>query len=328
MMIENNPFTSDIYAEEWMKSFFHGKQAHNFRSIKGVSFTKNKFLPLYTNVGKYKTCGISYSLDQTGLEDDFKGKVFLIYDIPDFVHIDTTNIPNKMGVLKSKQYYGYLIDLNNYDSINSYLADKLSGRRKKKLVASKKKMEGELLVEYKVYESNIPVEKYEYLFESLFLLIDKRFTNKNTTNAHSPIEIKNWYKSLFFRLIQNNQASITSVEVSGTPIAVSFNYNSSEFLFSAIPILDDDFLKYGIGNIRLIKNIEYSINKKFKFYDLGKGSYGYKHRWATKKYSFEHHILYDKRSPKSILIATILIFYFRLKQFARKVYRKVLKKDN
>ena len=86
----NNPFLSTTFTSIWLKYFHSGKQVYSFDSIENVSFTKNKYLPVYTNLGQNITNGIFYSL-KTDANVDYKHKVFLIHDVPSYFNIDSAN---------------------------------------------------------------------------------------------------------------------------------------------------------------------------------------------------------------------------------------------
>jgi hypothetical protein len=71
------------------------------------------------------------------------------------------------------------------------------------------------------------------------------------------------------------------------------------------------------------------MENEIRIFDFSKGHYGYKEDWATGKYAFKHHIIYNRRSLSSVLIARYLMIYYSLKQYFRrknlnKVYNKIL----
>ena len=105
--MRNNPFTSEIFNTVWLKHFYDSKPSYKFNFIKNVSFYKKVFLPVYINVGKNLTKGVFYRLQKE--HNDFKGKIFLLYDIPDYFNVNeqVDFINKKLGVKKIYQYKGY-----------------------------------------------------------------------------------------------------------------------------------------------------------------------------------------------------------------------------
>ena len=191
MIVKNNPFTSDVYNTEWMNHFHSGKKCHKFDSIKGVAFTKNKYIPLYTNVGKYKSCGISYQLDSSGQNEDYKGKVFLIYDIPEFFEIDSEPKSKRLGIEKIEQYEGYLVDIRDYETINDYLSNQFNSKQRHSVLRRLKKLEKDHdNISYEFYSGKLEEKQFETLFEELYSLMEQQFDLKKEKNSHSSLEIK------------------------------------------------------------------------------------------------------------------------------------------
>nr|WP_298998266.1 GNAT family N-acetyltransferase [uncultured Allomuricauda sp.] len=320
MRIKNNPFTSEIYNQEWINHFHKGKKCHKFSFIKKIAFVKNKYLPLYVNVGKYKSCGISYELDTSGQFEDFKNKVFLIYDVPEFLSQNASKLKIKnLGIKKIEQYEGYLVDISQYDSMEHYMSKQFNSKQRRSMLSRLKKLEKEYTITYDFFSGKLSKKEFEKLLENLYILMKKQFGDDYEKNSHSPHEIIEWYKSLFPKLLEKNQAYFSVIKTENETISTCLGYNSDNFVFSAIPVLNTDYQKYGLGNIRTLKSIEWAINQGFQYYDLGKGSYGYKHRWASRKYKFEYHIAYDKKSIVATFIATYLNLYFSMKQLLRKL---------
>ncbi|WP_190808466.1 GNAT family N-acetyltransferase [Flagellimonas sp. S3867] len=325
MIIKNNPFTSEIYNQEWMGNFHKGKKCHKFSFIKKIAFVKNKYLPLYINVGKYKSCGISYELDKSGRFKDYKGKVFLIYDVPEFIEVNAESKSKNLGLKKNVQYEGYFVDIRSYGTIEDYLSNQFNSKQRHRILSRLRKLEKDHNISYEFYSGKLEKKQFEQLFNELYNLMKKQFNKKNEKNSHSPIEIKEWYRSLFFTLFEKNQASFSLIKKDETTISSCFSYNSDNMVFSSIPVLDLDYSKYGLGNIRSLKSIEWAIKNGFEYYDLGKGSYGYKHRWASSKYKFEYHILFDKKSILASSIAFLLESFFNIKQLIRKTIHALKK---
>ena len=320
MTIKNNPFTSEIYNEEWMQNFHKGKKCHKFNFIQKIAFVKNKYFPLYINVGKYKSCGISYELDTFGQSNDFKNKVFLVYDVPDFLDENNSeSISKNLGIKKIEQYEGYLVDISSYDHVEGYLNNQFNSKQRRSILSRLKKLEKEHKMNYEFFTGKISEKEFGLLFDNLYALMKKQFGEKFEQNSHSPSHIKEWYTSLFPKLLEKKQAYFSVIKKDNQTISTCLGYSADNFIFSAIPVLDPDYHKYGLGNIRTLKSLEWAIDQGFKYYDLGKGSYGYKHRWATSKYKFQYHILYDRKSLPALLIASFLSTYFSAKQVMRKL---------
>ncbi|WP_394972442.1 GNAT family N-acetyltransferase [uncultured Croceitalea sp.] len=319
MRVRKNPFTTPLYERHWIKNFCRQKKKYSFDILTGISFTKIRLLPLFINIGLYKSFGMSYSIETSVTKSDFKKKVFIIYDVPEYFEINNKN--EILSIKKISQYEGFLIDLSQYSSINEYIYDMFSSRRRKSLLLGLKKLEKNNTINYKWFHGKIERNEYSRIFKQFYDFIDIKF--KQQSNSHSSARIKEWYEPLFFDLINKKQGSFFVIENNEEPIAISFNYHSENIFFAAIPSYDLKYMKYGIGNIQTLKEIEWSIQQKYEGHDLGKGSYGYKHRWSRNKYNYEYHIIYDKKSIRSIILGKAIVAWFILKQFIRKIYHSL-----
>lgn len=82
---------SKIYSSTWLKHFGNGLLENKFNFIDNISFVKNKFLPIFINVGKNLSLGISYSKPLNGPVETakkLKNGVILIYHVPTYYSPD------------------------------------------------------------------------------------------------------------------------------------------------------------------------------------------------------------------------------------------------
>tara|TARA_R110000751_G_scaffold210384_1_gene314134 strand:+ start:48933 stop:50117 length:1185 start_codon:yes stop_codon:yes gene_type:complete len=287
-----------------------------FNFIGGISFIKPTFLPIYLNIGKNHTKGISYSLS-SGQELDFKKKVFLIYDVPTFFELDLINNKKKLKQNKLKQYPGFLIDLGNYTDFTNYFSSTFSKSSRYKLTKYKKRLESCFDISYKMYYGAIDPDQYRTIFVYFKQLLEKRFLDKGTTNNNLDPKEWNFYTEVAYPMILEKKASLFVIYNGDTPIGVTLNYFSDTIVFDAITVFDIDYEKFHLGSVTIMKLIEWSINQKFKYFDFSKGYFDYKKRWATMEYYFEYHLYYDKSSIISIVLGNTIALYFNLKQYFR-----------
>jgi len=88
--MKNNPFVSETFTTIWSTHFNASKPGVNFKFLKDVAFVKSGMLPLYYNVGKNITNGMSYVVNPE--EKDFRGKAFLMHDVPSYFNLECFNI--------------------------------------------------------------------------------------------------------------------------------------------------------------------------------------------------------------------------------------------
>lgn len=289
---------------------------HGFGFLPSLKFVKNRFLPLFTNVGKNLTKGIDYRL-APGTFNDYRKKVFLIYDVPAYFEVRTDTENTDLAVHRTRQYPGFLIDLKNFKSLNDYLLATFSKSSRYKLKKYKKRFEASFDARYVMYRGEMARERYELVFERFRELLEKRFDDKQITNNN--LDPKEWrfYYEVTYPMLLENKASLFVIYNGDTPIGVTLNFFSEDILFDAITVFDIDYAKFHLGSITIMGMLEWCLENPLRLFDFSKGYFDYKTRWATKTYDFEYHIYYDTKSVRAKTIAYVLKKFFDLKQGLR-----------
>lgn len=313
--MNNNPFTSGIFTSIWLKHFNENKPGKVFSLFENLLFVKSKFLPLYINVGKTHTKGMSYSISGSNIQDS-DGKILLVYDVPGFFELPETN-HNRVKLHKVKQYPGFLINLNQYGDFNDYMARTFKKSSRYKLKKYKRKLETCFDIKYTMFYGEMSKSDYDFIFKVFKELLIKRFEDKQITN--NILEKQEWdfYREVAYPMILQKKAGLFVINDGTQPIGVTLTYFSNEILFDAITVFDIDYSKFHLGSINIMKLIEWCLEHKIKVFDFSKGYFDYKKRWANKQYDFEYHIFYDSYSFTAKAIAFFLKSYFSLKQTLR-----------
>lgn len=311
--MSHNPFTSKIYQDNWLKHFVGGKTSKSFSFIKGLSFYKHAYLPYYINVGKNSTNGITYQID-AGFED-YKGKTFLIYDVPEYCMPDNSINLKKLKSYKVRQYKGFLADLKGYDNLESYMLDAFSAKSRNKHRSTIKKLEACFDVSYHIYDKTTSKNEYDQVIQGFRDLVLKRYDSLQLdTNL-----IGEWsfYEEVIYPMLKNGQALMINVCVEGKPEAMSLVFVEDTKITGAIKAFNPDFYKFNIGHIELGKLIEWCFENGINTLDFSKGEYEYKTKWTNREYLYHCHIVYDSSSFTSGITAFFLAKYFQLKQYLR-----------
>lgn len=314
--IKNNPFVSNEFVSVWLKHFNQKKASVSFNFIKDIAFVKNKYIPLYTNVGKNLTNGISYTLNTSSV-NDIKNKAFLLLDIPDYIETDTI-INNSLKVKKVRQYKGYLANLQDYTNIETYIKDNFSSKSKGVFAKCIRRLELSFNIKYTMYYGdNITKDQYNFIFKHFNKLLIKRYTEKQVSNHYLSPEKWNYLYELVYPMILAKKATLFVIFRDNVPITVSLNYISESTAFGALTVFDTNYSKFNIGFIDIIKHLEWCIKEKIQIFDFSKGDFDYKKRWGNTIYNFEYHIIYNPKSITSKIIAYGISKYFLLKQYLR-----------
>ncbi len=313
--MKSNPFLSKLFTKVWLKHFNKGEPSESFRAFGDLDFVKHRKLPLYVNVGKTHTKGISYTPSQD-FEATYKNKVFLIYDVPTYFKQETS-FNDRFNVLRTKQYPGFLVKLDPYTSIDTYLNSVFNRKSRYKIRSYKKTLEASFSISYTMFYGAISKEEYDVIFGVFRQLLERRYTEKQVTNNNlDPIEWA-FYSEVVYAMVLEKSASIFVVYDEQKPIGVMLNFMAVNTLFVAITVFDTAYSKFNVGTVNILKLIEWAIANDIHKVDFSKGYYDYKKRWGSIAYDFEYHIVYDSKSVQAKVIALSLYNFFRLKQFLR-----------
>ncbi|MDC6352764.1 GNAT family N-acetyltransferase [Zeaxanthinibacter sp. PT1] len=311
-----NPFTSPTFLNIWRKHFCKDGDLPITGPFHNIRFHKNDKLPIYINDGANLTKGVDFQLDESNLSA-WKGKTFLVYDVPQYFNIPTQPENKTLGHYKVSQYPGYLIDLSPYKNLGDFMSKRFSKSSRYKLNKYKRRLEESFDIRYKMFRGDIDRSEYDYIFKNFRELLEKRFDDKEVYNNNLDPAEWNFYHEVTYSMILEKSAGLYVIYHEDKPIGVTLNFFSEDILFDAITVFDIDFFKFHLGSVTIMKLIEWSLENDIKTFDFSKGYFDYKTRWASKEYPFDYHIYYDTNSLKASLIARSLKFYLQLKQSLR-----------
>jgi hypothetical protein len=316
-MTKQNPFLSDSFKATWLKHFFtKNTTVKTFNYFKDLEFIKRDKALTYVNIGETHTKGIGYAIADTD-NSDLKNKTFLIFDVPTYFEVDTTQLGHKIKLLKSKQYPGFLIETGKYDSLNAYMLEHFSKNSRNKNKKYKRRLEESFNISYKMFFGDISKTEYDFVFTQFKFLLEKRFEDKQVSNNNLDETEWAFYYDVAYALILEKKASLYVIYDNQKPIGVTLSYFSEDTLFDAITVFDIDYSKFHLGSVTIMKLIEWCIANTIRILDFSKGYFEYKTRWCTLSYDFEYHIYYDSTSLKSKIIASSLKRIYDFKQRLR-----------
>lgn len=126
-----------------------------------------------------------------------------------------------------------------------------------------------------------------------------------------------FYKEVGYPLILEKKASLFVVYDKEVPIAITYNYHTEDSLIDAITVFDINYSKFNIGYVNNLKILNWCFDNSLKILDFSKGYFDYKKRMSTLEYDFEYHIIFDKKSIISKLLAHCYHNFFEFKSFLR-----------
>ncbi|PWK19968.1 GNAT family N-acetyltransferase [Xanthomarina spongicola] len=310
---EENPFSCSIYESTWLKHFYNNQSSLNVNAIEGVQFIKHKYFPFLVNVGTNTTNGLVYSLNIKA--SDFKGGVYLIYDVPNYYKVKNENESRNLKIKKIRQYSGFATSLKDVQNSDEFINSKFSSGSRKRFRRSFRRLESCTKITYKTYYGEVSKDEYNILLEQFKSLIKKRYDELKMEVTL----ISRWpfFEDLLYPMIQNKKAAIFGIYSNGTPISLSMVFLNNDTLFNAVKAFDADYYKFNIGHLDISRILEWCLENNITTIDFSKGEYEYKTRWTNMKYYYECNIIYDSKSFVASSTALLLSKYFWLKQYLR-----------
>nr|WP_321234810.1 GNAT family N-acetyltransferase [uncultured Psychroserpens sp.] len=323
----SNPFTSSSFVNIWSKHFNDGKQLLSFKFIDGVKFIKYSNFGIYINAGKNLTKGVDYTINYN--VEDYKGKTFLIYDVPTYFKIDEFNPPetSSLKLKKMFQYQGFLMDITEFKDKDDYINSQFSSKNRREFRSNQRRLETCFNISYEFINEAISETKFEKLFNQFYALLNERFQDKQVNYHHLSTSKWVYYSELVFEMLKQKRASLLVIYNDDMPIGITLNFHSEKVLFETITVFDPNYYKFSIGKTSIIKLLEWCFDSGYNISDFSKGDFDYKHKWANLVYDFDYHILYDSKSLKSRLTAKYIELFYIVKLYLRKrkvneLYRK------
>lgn len=215
-------------------------------------------------------------------------KIYSFEFVPDYLEL---KVNEEFVYLKIFQKYGYAINLSNYSSAEDYIKAKFKTSLRKNFNRIKNKLESCYNIRYSVFYGDINNEQYNSLMKFLYIMLEKRFQERNDRNR----VIENWeyYVNNSLNLINTKKASLFVIYSDKTPIAITLNYHHEKIMYSAIASYDLDFSKFSLGSNIIYKLVEWAFLNNYKLIDLGYGDFSHKQMWCNSIYNFENNIVYS-----------------------------------
>ncbi|MEQ9581598.1 MAG: GNAT family N-acetyltransferase, partial [Arenibacter sp.] len=142
------------------------------------------------------------------------------------------------------------------------------------------------------------------------------FSQRN--QEHSGLKKWAFYKEAAYQLILDKRASIFVISDGEKPIVIGLNFHYQNIFDSAITSYDIDYAKFGLGNIAVLKKIEWCFANGFSRYDMRWGELAYKSLWCNSVEPYECHIVYSKGNIGKKIVAYLVAFIMKFKTYLRK----------
>lgn len=268
-------------------------------------FEKNKYPNIYTSI---KSIVNSIPINAKTL-NDFEPEDFGTLIIELFPSYLTYQVNSRFtfDLQKIFRVKGYCIAIGKEENLEGYLKTNFKPNFRTSMRRRLKGLETCFNINYSMFYGHIKQSEYHLIMSTLRIMLIRRFNQRNNKN----LILNKWevYYSTTFDLINTKKASLYVIYDDTKPIQISLSYHNDKILFLAIPTYDIDYAKFGLGNISVLKILEWCIVNKYDVMDMGFGAFDYKVKWCNETYDFEHHLFYTKSS----MLSRILVFYISAK---------------
>ena len=309
-----NPFNSPTYEKIWLNHYGEGKNKFKFNFLTGVSFIKGSWPNQYINIGGNYTSGLFYKIDKNIL--DYKNKLFVIYDVPQYLQSKQISEDDELRLIKLKLYKGYYVNIQQYSTIEEVVSKRFnSSKSRYNFRRTLKQFNEKYDVSSKMFLGEINLLEYNKLMGQFVKMMEARFNDLDTENTLLPMW--DFYQDLLFPLINESKVGLFVIYSNNIPVAMSINFVYDDNLVVATRTFDINYFRLGIGNNEIYYLIDWCIKNKINFLDFSKGERDYKKRWCDTEYYYERHIIYDTNSIKAKVCAKTIESIHNFKQYLR-----------
>lgn len=280
-----------------------------------INFSNNLFgIIKVSNGGRY-TNG-NYPIFNPNLIYNNISGVYCIYDVPGY-----HNLPNvselsggELDCYKSRQYPGSFLDLTRYETMDQFMRNNMSSKKRSEFKKFLRKSETVLNPTFTILHGDkISMDFIDEVLNALFRILQQRFDKKGIFNRFIKINQQEKLRYEVKDLIIKGKASLAFMKMGSEYISVSYQYHNGFDVLYSIPTFDDTLAKFNLGHIHLFHLIDYCFSKKYRYFDFSKGDGSYKSKWTDNIYLYHHIFIYSRDK-----------FYFKYFAFLLKIKYDIL----
>lgn len=238
-----------------------------------------------------------------------------IYDIPSYYKPILNSQLNTYKKLIAPLYAGYAINLSAYTNFQDYINKIVRRARWSQLKRYKKRLDLCLQPTYKTYYgTNLEIEEYNKLFETLYVITEERFKQKEEFNFEIPY--LKLYQEIMYPLILDKKAAIFVIYHQDRPINITLNFINGNTFFHWNSCYDTKYAMFNLGHINVTNHLEWCFNNNMKLFDMGRGDFLHKRKWVDTTYVYNEHVVFKSSNLKAIFSAYYKFCYISLRYYS------------
>jgi hypothetical protein len=278
-------------------------------------FERNSVYPFYKSVYN-RTNGSILNNNSSENAAEYFNDICIVQYIPPYFELEVDKENSPFDLYKIVAIPGFRADLESYVNVEEYMKGQLTKGVMKTIKSRLRRLENCFDITYEMYCGSITKEKYNFLFDQLELMINRRFSQRN--EAHFGLKKWAFYKENAYQLILDKRAAFFLISDGEKPIVIGLNFLYQNIFDSAITSYDIDYAKFGLGNIAVLKKMEWCFNNGYSRFDMRWGELAYKRLWCNAVEEYECHILYNKKNIGKRITAYIVVVVMNFKIYLRK----------
>ena len=241
----------------------------------------------------------------------------MLPNIPTYLGVDIDSNLVHLKYKEVRQYEGFLCDLSDCPAVLDYMSTKFSKKSIKNIKAKKRQMETQHRITYKNYYGEIAKDHYDFLFDTFFELLKKRFDEKRIQNRYL-LEWKKYHEWVY-PMILKKEASLFAIYDDDTPIALALDFYLEDVCFGYIQVFDFKYQHYYMGDVFMMERLEWLLAHNFKVFDFLMGETYYKVKWSNTRYLYHHFLFYRPNSLTAVVKMHFSKATLLLKQYLRDI---------
>jgi len=163
------------------------------------------------------------------------------------------------------------------DSFKGFMKG-LSRNVRKNLARRMRRLQESYKVEFKTQND---FDSVRAAMEVFFNLHDKRWQSKGEPGVFANQVNRDFHVSLAETFNEKGWLALYFLSVDDEPISAAYTYDYGQKKYGCLTGFEPEFGQFGVGNLLKIHILEDCFRKRFREYDLGRGSESYKTEWAT-----------------------------------------------
>ena len=245
--------------------------------------------------------------------------------IPSYFRLETPFISPEYKFIAYQRVKNFRINLVGVSNVEDYLENQMGPKSRSQIRRRIHRLEACFNIKYTFYYGHITKDKYDFLFNELESLIDRRFNQRE--NTYSLKHKWDFIKKDTYQLILEKKASLFVIYDEKKPIDICLNYHFKNIVQHLIRSYDIDYSKFWVGQIDIFKQIDWCILNNFKIFDFMWGELVYKTRWCNEISLFEHHFIFKNDNPLKLLFVKTMINLYMISDHVKQknIYKGFIK---